>query len=63
VGIYENDVAALLHYYQPDMPSLLKGLSKFVNEVDGESWLGQVWAGDTALLKMKKIIVVDLQWM
>ena len=34
VGIYENDVATLLHYYQPDMPSLLGELSKYVNETD-----------------------------
>jgi hypothetical protein len=32
VGIYENDIATLLHYYQPDMPSLLNELSKYVNE-------------------------------
>ena len=34
VGIYENDVATLLHYYQPDMPSLISELSKYVNEND-----------------------------
>ena len=34
VGIYENDIATLLHYYQPDMPSLLSELSKYVNETD-----------------------------
>lgn len=34
VGIYENDIATLLHYYQPDMPSLLNELSKYVNEND-----------------------------
>jgi hypothetical protein len=34
VGIYENDIATLLHYYQPDMPSLLNELSKYVNETD-----------------------------
>jgi hypothetical protein len=34
VGIYENDVSTLLHYYQPDMPSLLSELSKYVNETD-----------------------------
>jgi hypothetical protein len=32
VGIYENDIATLLHYYQPDMSSLLRELSKHVNE-------------------------------
>jgi hypothetical protein len=34
VGIYENDIATLLHDYQPDMPSLLNELSKYVNEND-----------------------------
>ena len=34
MGIYENDIATLLHYYQPDMPSLLSELSKYVNEND-----------------------------
>jgi hypothetical protein len=34
VGIYENDIATLLHYYQPDMPSLISELSKYVNEND-----------------------------
>ena len=34
VGIYENDIATLLHYYQPDMPSLLIELSKYVTEND-----------------------------
>lgn len=31
VGIYENDIATLLHDYQTDMPSLLSELSKYVN--------------------------------
>ena len=34
VGIYENDIATLLHYYQPDVPSLLIELSKYVNKND-----------------------------
>jgi hypothetical protein len=34
VGIYENDVATLLHYYQPNVSTLLKELSKHVNETD-----------------------------
>jgi len=34
VGIYENDVATLLHYYQPDVSLLLAALSKYVNESD-----------------------------
>jgi hypothetical protein len=34
VGIYENDIATLLHYYQIDAPSLLSELSKYVNETD-----------------------------
>lgn len=31
VGIYENDIATLLHYYQPNMASLLNELSRHVN--------------------------------
>ena len=34
VGIYENDVATLLHYYQPDVAGLLAELSKYANESD-----------------------------
>jgi hypothetical protein len=34
VGLYENDVATLLHYYQPDVSALLVELSKYVNESD-----------------------------
>jgi hypothetical protein len=34
VGIYENDIATLLHYYQADMSSLLNELSGYVNETD-----------------------------
>jgi predicted nucleotidyltransferase len=34
VGIYENDIATLLHYYQPDVSTLLAELSKYVNESD-----------------------------
>lgn len=34
VGIYENDIATLLHYYQPDVPSLLTELSKYVDGND-----------------------------
>lgn len=34
VGIYENDIATLLHYYQPDVSALLVELSKYVNESD-----------------------------
>ncbi len=34
VGIYENDVATLLHYYQPDVPALLAELSEYINESD-----------------------------
>jgi len=34
VGIYENDIATLLHYYHPNTSSLLSELSKYVNEND-----------------------------
>lgn len=34
VGIYENDIATLLHDYQPDVSSLLRELSQYLNESD-----------------------------
>ena len=34
VGIYENDIATLLHDYHPNMSSLLNELSQYVNESD-----------------------------
>lgn len=34
IGIYENDVATLLHYYSPDVSLLLSELSKYMNEND-----------------------------
>lgn len=34
VGIYENDVATLLHYYQPDISTLLTELDNYVNDSD-----------------------------
>lgn len=34
VGIYENDIATLLHYYQSDVTMLLAELAKYTNEVD-----------------------------
>lgn len=34
VGIYENDIATLLHDYQPDLNPLLKELSKHLGEND-----------------------------
>ncbi len=34
VSIYENDIATLLHEYQPDVPALLSELSNYVNEND-----------------------------
>jgi hypothetical protein len=34
VGLYENDIATLLHYYQPDIPSLLAEISKCMDEND-----------------------------
>lgn len=42
VGIYENDIATLLHYYQPDIALLLAEISKFVNETDFEEIKGIV---------------------
>lgn len=34
VGIYENDIATLLHYYQPDVSALLNRLSHYVDGKD-----------------------------
>jgi hypothetical protein len=34
VGIYENDIATLMHYHQPDMARLLDELSHYVSETD-----------------------------
>jgi len=34
VGIYENDVATLLHAYEPDVKALLTELANFVSESD-----------------------------
>ena len=34
VGIYENDIATLLHDYQPDLTPLLVEISKYVTESD-----------------------------
>jgi len=42
VGIYENDIATLLHYYQNDMAVLLNEISKHVNKVDFEEIKGVV---------------------
>ncbi len=36
VGLYENDIATLLHYYQPDIAALLGEISKYVSEADLE---------------------------
>ncbi len=46
VGIYENDIATLLHYYKPDAAGLLGKLAPYVNESD---------------LKEIKSIVADIQ--
>lgn len=40
VGIYENDIATLLHYYQPDTDALLSEISKYLNETDFEEIKG-----------------------
>lgn len=37
VGIYENDIAALLHYYQPDLASLLSVIAEHVSAADLEA--------------------------
>ncbi|MEA3396176.1 MAG: hypothetical protein U9R05_01800, partial [Chloroflexota bacterium] len=34
VGIYENDIATLIHEYEPDIPSLMQELSSYVSAND-----------------------------
>ncbi len=34
VGIYENDIATLIHDYKPNIPLLMKELSSYVNDHD-----------------------------
>ena len=43
VGINENDIATLFHYYQPDTAALLTEISKYVNETDFEEIKGVVF--------------------
>jgi hypothetical protein len=54
VGIYENDIATLLHYYQPDMSSLLSELSKYVNENDFAEIKGVVSDIQNRIKRFKK---------
>lgn len=34
VGMYENDIATLIHAFNPDMKSLVKELNSYLNETD-----------------------------
>jgi predicted nucleotidyltransferase len=54
VGIYENDIATLLHYYQPDVPFLLNELSKYVNENDFAEIKGVVSDIQNRIKRFKK---------
>ena len=54
VGIYENDIATLLHYYEPAMPSLLSELSKYVNENDFAEIKGVVSDIQNRIKRFKK---------
>jgi hypothetical protein len=54
VGIYENDVATLLHYYQPDIFSLLNELSKYLNENDFAEIKGVVSDIQNRIKRFKK---------
>ena len=54
VGIYENDIATLLHYYQTDVPSLLNELSKYVNENDFAEIKGVVSDIQNRIKRFKK---------
>jgi predicted nucleotidyltransferase len=60
VGIYENDIATLFHYYQPDVPSLLNELSKYVNENDFAEIKGVVSDIQNRIKRFKK--QVPLNW-
>ncbi len=42
VSIHENDIATLIHSYQPDMTALLDVISKYVSETDFEEIKGIV---------------------
>jgi len=42
VGIYENDIATLLYYYQPDVTPLLSEISAYVSNTDLEEIKGIV---------------------
>jgi hypothetical protein len=37
VGLYENDVATLMFYHQPDMPAIVTELAPFVSSTDRDS--------------------------
>jgi hypothetical protein len=54
VGIYENDIATLLHYYQPDTAALLTVVSKYVNETDFEEIKGVVSDIQSRIKRFKK---------
>jgi predicted nucleotidyltransferase len=54
VGIYENDIATLLHYYQPDMPLLLNEISQYVNENDFVEIKGVVSDIENRIKRFKK---------
>ena len=34
VGIYENDIAALIHYYKPDLTQIIEEISSYIGEND-----------------------------
>lgn len=59
IGIYENDIATLLHYYQPDMPSLLNELSKYMNENDFAEIKGVVSDIQNRIKRFKKISLTE----
>ena len=54
VGIYENDIAILLHDYQPDTGALLTEISKHVNETDLEEIKGVVSDIQNRIKRFKK---------
>lgn len=54
VGIYENDIATLLHYYQVEVNGLVSELKKYVNESDLSEIKGVVTEIQNRIKRFKK---------
>jgi len=53
-GIYENDIATLIHYYQPDMASLSSELYKYIDEHDFTEIKGIILEIQNRIKRFKK---------